>query len=479
STTLMLQFLMESARRLEDTVRRLEERENKNQDLSVRRLERLEEREHKNQDLIHSLLQNTILQPRTTIATNTIPISSTIFTAPVDAPAAAPGQRGAETCPTCDRAFPSASTAIPLVASAPAAQTIPSTARINDVDMVMTPAQAPATLLNNPQALIPKTSTATDTTKSGFAAPNNPANPYRLVSEVDLSTALRSPNKPSSPGQEPEFIDGPHPAAASAEPSTAIPKDQENPPVSGAFSKLNAAFVQGQGQGKGKEVAPMQSSTLFNRVNTTSLAYSSIPTCADVTRTVNPAPPTKAQLKELQERQGRESAASAAAIAKKILERNPVDQEAKRKREEFMRKTITEPVPGTRKITFPGNKLSQMYFLPFPRGGHSSVKLSATVSLLSLDAYNRIPAQYQPEMLQYTTRPHVWVHYQNHSDNQLIFEHPMGPTGVVDIGPYYKYEQLCEHVSYEQNSEGRLLEMCPGETGTDQPEAVVLETSDG
>ncbi|KAJ3233598.1 hypothetical protein HDU78_006356, partial [Chytriomyces hyalinus] len=201
-------------------------------------------------------------------------------------------------------------------------------------------------------------------------------------------------------------------------------------------------------------VAPMHNSTLFNRVNTTSLAYSSIPTCADVTRTVNPAPPTKAQLKELQERQGRESAASAAAIAKKILERNPVDQEAERKREEFKRKTITEPVPGTRKITMPGNKLSQMFFLALPRG-HSSVILSATVSLLSLDAYNRIPAQYQPEMLKYTTRPHVWVHYTQYPDNELIFEHPMGPTGVVDIGPYMKYEQLCEHVSYEKDSEGR------------------------
>ncbi|KAJ3241917.1 hypothetical protein HDU78_001670, partial [Chytriomyces hyalinus] len=237
-----------------------------------------------------------------------------------------------------------------------------------------------------------------------------------------------------------------------APPTKIFPKDQENLPVSGAFSKPTAA--PGQGQGKGKEVAPMQNSTLFNRVNTTSLAYSSIPTRADVTRTVNPAPPTKAQLKELQERQGRESAASAAAIAKKILERNPVDQEAERKREEFKRKTITEPVPGTRKITMPGNKLSQMFFLALPRG-HSSVNLSATVSLLSLDAYNRIPAQYQPEMLKYTTRPHVWVHYTQYPDNELIFEHPMGPTGVVDIGPYMKYEQLCEHVSYEKDSEGR------------------------
>ncbi|KAJ3378923.1 hypothetical protein HDU80_002644, partial [Chytriomyces hyalinus] len=243
--------------------------------------------------------------------------------------------------------------------------------------------------------------------------------------------------------------------AASTETSTAIPKDQENPPVLGVFANLHAAVGQGQGQGKGKEVAPMQPSTRFNRVNTTSLASSSLPPRADGTRPVNPAPPTKAQLKELQELQGRESAASAAAIAKKILERNPVDQEAKRKREEFMRKTITEPVPGTRKITFPGNKVSQMYFLAYPRGGHSSVNLTATVSLLSLNAYNRIPAQYQPEMLQYTTRPHVWVHYHDDSDEQLIFEHPMGPTGVVDIGPYFKYEQLRQHVSYKQNSEGR------------------------
>ncbi|KAJ3243980.1 hypothetical protein HDU77_010121, partial [Chytriomyces hyalinus] len=112
------------------------------------------------------------------------------------------------------------------------------------------------------------------------------------------------------------------------------------------------------------------------------------------------------------------------------------------------------PVPGTRKITMPGNKLSQMFFLALPRG-HSSVILSATVSLLSLDAYNRIPAQYQPEMLKYTTRPHVWVHYTQYPDNELIFEHPIGPTGVVDVGPYMKYEQLCEHVSYEQDSEGR------------------------
>ncbi|KAJ3241643.1 hypothetical protein HDU78_001714, partial [Chytriomyces hyalinus] len=119
STTLMLQFLMESVRRLE-------------------------EKEKKNEELIRSLLQSTCHHHRTTIPANTIPISSSIFTAPVDAAAAAPGQRNgkgkdvaAETCPTCDRAFPSASTAIPLVASAPAAQTIPPTARINDVDMVM------------------------------------------------------------------------------------------------------------------------------------------------------------------------------------------------------------------------------------------------------------------------------------------------------------------------------------------------------
>ncbi|KAJ3384263.1 hypothetical protein HDU80_001023, partial [Chytriomyces hyalinus] len=111
-------------------------------------------------------------------------------------------------------------------------------------------------------------------------------------------------------------------------------------------------------------------------------------------------------------------------------------------------------VPRTDKLIMPGNKISQMYFLASP-GSYYNVVQMATVSLLTLDAYNRIPAQYQPEMLKYTTRPHVWVHYLQYPENHLIFEHPMGPTGVVDVGPYYKYEQLCEHVSYRKNSEGR------------------------
>ncbi|KAJ3234925.1 hypothetical protein HDU77_000327 [Chytriomyces hyalinus] len=80
STTLMLLFLMESVRRLEERqmeyVRRLED--------TVRRAE------ERNDHLVRSLLQGTYHHHRTTIPTNTIPISSTIFTAPVDAAAAAP-----------------------------------------------------------------------------------------------------------------------------------------------------------------------------------------------------------------------------------------------------------------------------------------------------------------------------------------------------------------------------------------------------
>ncbi|KAI8821216.1 hypothetical protein BJ741DRAFT_637636 [Chytriomyces cf. hyalinus JEL632] len=210
-------------------------------------------------------------------------------------------------------------------------------------------------------------------------------------------------------------------AAASAETSTVIPKDQENPPASGSFSKPTAA--PGNGKGKGKEV-----------------------------RAAIPFPPTKEQMRELAKRQKDAADASVEAINKKLLEEYPISREESQRIKAQIRRAISIPVPGNRVVTVGNNrKFNRIIFSAFP-AGHSAVVMTATVRILKLEAFNLIPPQYQQETRKYTERPHVWIRcHQNMKPFSLMVEHPLDQ---VDQGPFFKYEDLCKHVSFEKNSEG-------------------------
>ncbi|KAJ3222542.1 hypothetical protein HDU81_009816, partial [Chytriomyces hyalinus] len=410
----------------------------------------------------------------------------------------------------------SVSTATPLTASAPATQIITSTAQITDVDMVMASPYAPATLLSDkhaptpsvaqtiqPQQPLPAQSNAIFTdiaknipssstpssalTSEFFRAPiDAAADPSRSIPTTAVSTTsptfksefFRAPidapadfcfststgipttaafsfgrstvapttaaSRSSSPsGLFRAPIDA---AAGPSGTSTIISKEHHPPRISSFFSKPTAA------PGHGKDMAPMQPSS--NCVDEIPPVPSSLPLHADGTRTFNPAPMTKSQAKRLAQQQINEAAAAAEGIKKSKMAAKQINEQQRKELEDRKRQQITVPVPDTRTIIIPGNKSSLVYFSAFPRKP-SSVRLTATVSLLSIDAYNRIPPEYQPDMLKYTKRPHVWIHYYHNPDpRRVVMEHPLGPSGVVDHGPFFRYDELSEHVTYAKNDKG-------------------------